>query len=271
MANKPPVVTKYVNVPAGPAYDSELPDGVFRTYVQLKGMAWGKDVLEEVTIKQLMEVTGKARSTIYGHLELLRDRGWLLFNSAHKFWLTVSFCGGVGNNGEEENQNGCGKPVDKSVDKPVDKLSRNLDLLNKEEVKELKDFNNINLPPPNIEEPTSETVQKSGQVSRFLDGRKESTREEPEEWADVIPDDVAAKLRDINLYDAVLPKLAVFLRERKLTIAQLNVMIKQVAAEGGKGGMLMYRIKNGLIPKTEEQNLDKFRAAYALQEAQNGG
>lgn len=271
MANKPPVVTKYVNVPAGPAYDSELPDGVFRTYVQLRGMAWGKDVLEDVTIKEIVEVTGKARSTIYGHLELLRDRGWLLFNSAHNFWLTVSFCGNGNSNGEEENQNDCGKPVDKSVDKPVDNLSRNLDLLNRKVVKDIKEFNNNTYLPPNTEEPTSETVQKSGQVSRNLDGRKPPTREEPEEWRDVIPDEVAVKLREINMYEAVLPKLAVFLREGKLTLGQLAVMIKQVAAEGGKGGMLMYRIKTGQIPVTEEQIVDKFRAAYALQEAENGG
>ena len=90
---RPVLPPKYVNVPAGPAYDPDLPDGVFRTYVQLRGLAWGKDRPDDVTIKEIMEVTGKSRSAIYGHLGILRDRGWLLFNSAHYSWLTVEFCG----------------------------------------------------------------------------------------------------------------------------------------------------------------------------------
>jgi len=161
---KPILPPRYVNVPAGPVYDKDLPDGVLRTYVQLRGLAWGKERMEHVTFKEIMEVTGKSRSTIYGHLGVLRDRGWLLFNSAHYSWLTVEFSGGNGPEGD--------KSVDKPVDKPVDNLSRFLDSLN-EEVNDLKDPVNseINILPPVVNSVSlrARVVQKSGQESRKLD------------------------------------------------------------------------------------------------------
>ena len=257
---KPILPPRYVNVPAGPVYDEDLPDGVLRTYVQLRGLAWGKERMDQVTVKEIMEVTGKSRSTIYGHLGILRDRGWLLFNSAHYSWLTVEFCGS-------------GPEGDKTVDKPVDNLSRFLDSLN-EEVNELKDPVNseINLPPVvNLLSLRPEVVQKSGQESRNPDNSNG--------WHDVIKPDLEAKLERMKVFAPVYLQVAEAVRSGEWTVKQVHELADQVLGMGEKAGagVFVYRLKNKIRPETPaehaEKEREKFRKYYREQkrkEAEHG-
>ena len=289
---KPVLPPKYVNVPAGPAYDPELPDGVFRTYVQLRGLAWGKDRLDEVTVKKIMEVTGKSRSTIYGHLGILRDRGWLLFNSAHYSWLTVEFCGGDMDGDKAEFE---------TVDKSVDKSSRFLDSLN-EEVKELKDigFNSLNLPPtPNNQLNSAEVVQKSGLTSENLDrlddmaprpGNQEAncsplTRSSGtlspgrglsnNGWHDVIDSPLEGKLERLGVFPQIYGQIAEAVRGGSWTVEQVKELADEVLDIGAGPGVFVFRLKNRVRLETQAEKAEKRRSKFAdsylaQQEAKNG-
>jgi hypothetical protein len=89
--SRPELPPRYVNVPSGVVYDQGLSSGAFQTYVQLRGLAWGKQESPTVSIDRLMELTGKGQSTLYGHMALLRSRGVLLFRPAAKGSLILSF------------------------------------------------------------------------------------------------------------------------------------------------------------------------------------
>ena len=267
---KPILPPRYVNVPAGPVYDEDLPDGVLRTYVHLRGLAWGKERMEHVTVKEIMEVTGKSRSTIYGHLGVLRDRGWLLFNSAHYSWLTVEFSGGSGHEGDKS----VDKSVDKPVDKPVDNLSRFLDSLN-EEVNELKDPVNseINILPPVVNSVSlrAKVVQNSGQESRNLDNNNG--------WHDAIKPDLEHKLERLGVFAPVYGQVAEAVRSGEWTVEQVHELADQVIGMGEKAGagVFVYRLKNRIRPESPaertEKELAKFRKYYREQkrkEAEHG-
>lgn len=301
---KPILPPRYVNVPAGPVYDEDLPDGVLRTYVQLRGLAWGKERMEHVTVKEIMEVTGKSRSTIYGHLGVLRDRGWLLFNSAHYSWLTVEFSGGSGHEGD--------KSVDKPVDKPVDNLSRFLDSLN-EEVKELKDPVNseVNILPPVVNSVSlrAKVVQNSGQETRIPDKTGKETEPTPlppsgegvrngrsrtvpyeqsqegvrmvshNGWHDVIKPDLEHKLERLGVFAPVYGQVAEAVRSGEWTVEQVHELADQVIGMGEKAGagVFVYRLKNRIRPESPaertEKELAKFRKYYREQkrkEAEHG-
>ena len=89
--SRPEIPPKYVIVPARLVYDQRLSGAVFQTYVQLRGLAWGKHETPAVTMDDLKVITGKGRSTLYGHMTLLRSRGALLWRSAGKGTLILSF------------------------------------------------------------------------------------------------------------------------------------------------------------------------------------
>lgn len=259
---KPILPPRYVNVPAGPAYDPDLPDGVFRTYVQLRGLAWGKERLDEVTVKEIMEVTGKSRSTIYGHLGILRDRGWLLFSSAHYSRLTVLFSG--------SDQDG-DKGSFEGVEITVDNQSRFLDSLN-EEVKELKenDLKTVNnLPPVNLNPLSAGIVQKSGQVSENLDNLNG--------WHDVIKPELVRKLDGLGVYRSLFGLIAETVRSGEWTLEQVHALADELIAKGGAAGpgVFVYRIRHGIKPESETDKagkaLDDFRfLARMQQEAMSG-
>lgn len=260
--NLPP---RYVNIPAGPAYDEGLPDGVFRTYVQLRGLAWGKDRLDEITVKEIVEATGKSRSTIYGHLGILRDRGWLLFNAAHYSWLTVEFCGS-GPDGEKDSKH--------LVDNHVDDLSRNLDCLN-EEVKDLNIFNqDVNLPPPNnLVNPREELVQNSGQTVQKSGQEgvknKGTAKDRSNGWHDVIKPDLEHKLERMGVFAPVYGQVAEAVRSGEWSLEQVHQLADQVIGLGGSAGpgVFIFRLKNRIRPESEtekrEKSVDRFRKLYS--------
>lgn len=282
---------RYVNIPAGPAYDPGLPDGVFRTYVQLRGLAWGKDRLDEITVKEIVEATGKSRSTIYGHLGILRDRGWLLFNAAHYSWLTVEFCGSGPDGGKDNNRS-----VDNPVDKSVDNLSRNLDCLN-EEVKDLTLNPEINLPPPDVHvNPREEVVRISGQAvqksgqegvetqrtrSRGKNsltplppsregvdaGSREGVGSERNNgWHDVIAPDLERKLARLGVFAPVYGQVADGVRSGEWSVEQVHRLADQVIGERAGAGVFVYRFQNRIRPESpgekQKKAVERFREVY---------
>jgi len=266
---RPLLPPKFINVPADIAYDTTVPPGVFRTYVQLRGLLWGKEEeTQDFTIKQLMEVTNLSRSALYGHLGILRDRGWLLSISTHYSRITIYLHGGV--EGAEEPVDNF---VDKYMDKSVDKLSRNLDRSIKEEVKELIINPVINLPPPDVlVNPREETVQKAG-ISVQKSGQVDVEVQEKERnngWHDVIKPDLEGKLVKLGIFAPVYGMVASALRSGEWSLSQVQTLADQVIDEQAGAGVFVYRLKNKIKPETanekQEKAIDRFRKLYAEQE-----
>ena len=82
---------KGVIIPPNIAYDTTMSPAARDTYMQLRGLAWGKLETPKMSLEELSMITGKSRSTIYGHLAYLRDRGVLRYVNADDKTLVVSF------------------------------------------------------------------------------------------------------------------------------------------------------------------------------------
>jgi len=135
----PLIPPRYVNVPSKIIYDGAVQPAIRDTYVQLRGLAWGKEETPPLSMEQLINILHKSRATIFGHLKSLRDQGWLQFSTAQAHTMIVQF-----------------------IDDPMDeKESRNLDSINPV---------NHELNIKSLRESFTKTpaVQKSGQ-SRKLD------------------------------------------------------------------------------------------------------
>ena len=249
---RPLLPPKFVTVPADIAYDREIPSGVFRTYVQVKGLMWGMEGdSQDFTMKQLMEVTGLSRSALYGHLGILRDCGWLLSSSTHYSRITIYLHGGA-------------QAAEETVDKPVDNLSRNLDSSIKEDVKDIESFNpDVNLPPYDLVNPREEVVQKSGQVSKNLDRNNG--------WHDVIKPDLEHKLERMGVFAPVYGQVAEAVRSGERSLEQVHQLADQVIGMGGSAGpgVFVFRLKNRIRPESEtekqEKSVERFRKLYSEQ------
>ena len=82
---------KGVYVPPNIAYDTTFSPAARDTYMQLRGLAWGKKVTPKLAIEMLSKLLGKSPSTIYGHLAYLRDRPVLCYEAAGDGTLIVTF------------------------------------------------------------------------------------------------------------------------------------------------------------------------------------
>ena len=255
---RPLLPPKFVTVPADIVYDVSLPAGVFRTFVQLRGLLWGKEEeSQDFTIKELMEVTGLSRSALYGHLGILRSSGWLLSSSTHYSRITIYLHGGA-------------QAAEETVDKTVDNLSRNLDSSIKEDVKDIEHQSQcINLPPDIFVNPREKVVQKSGQVSKNLDKNNG--------WHDVIDKPLEEKLERLGVFPQVYGQVAEAVRSGKWTLEQVKELAGDVLDLGDSAGpgVFVFRLKNRIRPETalekQEKKLAEFRKLYREQkEAKNG-
>ena len=81
---RPLIPPRYANVPSLPAYDPDLPDPLFRTYVRLTGLAWVNDYRETppLTLAELCAVCHCSERTLWGHLTDLRKRGLISWEMA---------------------------------------------------------------------------------------------------------------------------------------------------------------------------------------------
>lgn len=265
---RPLLPPKFVTVPADIVYDVSLPAGVFRTFVQLRGLLWGKEEeSQDFTIKELMEVTGLSRSALYGHLGILRSSGWLLSSSTHYSRITIYLHGGA--QAAEETVD---KTVDKYVEKSVDNLSRNLDSSIKEDVKDIEHQDQcVNLPPDNLVKPREKVVQKSGQVSKNLDKNNG--------WHDVIDKPLEEKLERLGVFPQVYGQVAEAVRSGKWTLEQVKELAGDVLDLGDSAGpgVFVFRLKNRIRQESpaerQEKELEKFRKYYReqkLKEAEHG-
>ena len=85
-----------VYVPTIMVYNRDLSSTVIHTWIQLRGLAWGRFETPQLSIPQLSELTGKSRSTIFGHMALLRHWGALRWRSSDQGTLIVTFPVGTG-------------------------------------------------------------------------------------------------------------------------------------------------------------------------------
>ena len=272
---RPLLPPKFVAIPADIVYDTTLPARVFRTYVQLRGLLWGKEQeSEDFTIKELMEVTGLSRSALYGHLGILRDCGWLLSSSTHYSRITIYLHGGA-----QEAEETVDKTVEKYVDKPVDNLSRNLDSSIKEEVKELKDsgFNYVlNLPPNIFVKPREETVQKSGQPVQ-KSGQVSKNLDKNNGWHDVIDRPLEGKLERLGVFPQVYGQVAEAVRSGDWTLEQVKELADDILDLGDSAGpgVFVFRLKNKIRQESaaekQKKAIEQFRQLWRNQhEVKNG-
>ncbi|MFN2160028.1 MAG: hypothetical protein ACK2TW_08770 [Anaerolineales bacterium] len=88
---RPLLPPRGVFVPSELIYNPSLSSHPLRTWIQLRGIAWGKSETPQLSMGQLQEILGKSRSTIYGHMALLRSRGALRWRPSENGTLIVSF------------------------------------------------------------------------------------------------------------------------------------------------------------------------------------
>jgi hypothetical protein len=240
---KPMLPPSYVNVPAGILYSKDLPAAVIHTYCQLKGLGWGRDGFQEIPFKYLEEVTGKSRSTLYGHIGTLKTKGWLLFNTIHRTGLSIWFT-----------------EPDEGDEKAGTHVSRNLDLLN-EEV-----FNDLSV----VEELHLDLTDSSLQAvaSRYPDGqsRKLDTCEDKPKLFDQA---LLRKLEDLAMWPAVVKSMEAIAVRDGWTLEQLHALADQLIRDKGMqsaGQLFTYRIKNKIKPKTAKDKAEAERKKWATEQ-----
>lgn len=225
---------RYVNIPAGLVYDQRLSPAVRDTYIQLRGLAWGRSELFDIGMASLIELTGKSRATIYGHLAILRATGWLLFSSARFGGLTVRFS-------------------DAAHDP-----SKFLDSLNEEESINQDPLLHVN------ESLTAHGVQKSGRKSKNLDGNGDNGR------CGEISEELADLLERVGVFRAKFPDV-VASGWPEDALMQLARDVLEQLGEGRGGGIFLYRLANCQRPLTieeqQQRDLDKWRRQASLLEA----
>jgi len=89
---RPLLPPKYVNAESDVVF-SNVPDGAFRFYAQIRGLAWQSNYQNtpELTMEQLEEITGKRKTAIYGYMTLLRTSTPLRWAATHKGTFIFSF------------------------------------------------------------------------------------------------------------------------------------------------------------------------------------
>jgi hypothetical protein len=88
---RPLLPPRGIHVPTTIVFHKDLSPTVIHTWIQLRALAWGQDETPQLSILQLSKLTGKSRSTIFGHLALLRQWGALRWRSSDEGTFIVSF------------------------------------------------------------------------------------------------------------------------------------------------------------------------------------
>ena len=226
--------------------------------MQLRGLLWGKEEeSQDFTIKELMEVTGLSRSALYGHLGILRSSGWLLSSSTHYSRITIYLHGGA-------------QAAEETVDKTVDKSSRNLDSSIKEDVKDIEHQSQcINLPPDIFVNPREKVVQKSGQASKNLDKNNR--------WHDAIDPHLAGLMERMGVFPQVYGQVAEAIRRGDWTLEQVKDLAGEILDLGDSAGpgVFVFRLKNNIRKDSEAEKQKKTQERWrqlwrSQKEAANG-
>lgn len=78
-------------VPAAVIYNPHLPPSIALTWIQLRGLAWGRKETPALSLQQVSNLTGRSQSTIYEHMTALRLRGALRWRTSRDGTIIVSF------------------------------------------------------------------------------------------------------------------------------------------------------------------------------------
>ena len=158
---------QYVKVEVLILYDDTIPDTVKATYAQLRGLAWDGTQTPQISFDNLMEITGKIRSTLYGHMAFLRDRHALSWITDGKGNFIVTFTPDL----LSENLDG---NLSRNLDMPLQLNPPVTDAEINAETKEVKATHKA------FEgETVAQAVQKSGQSKKpDASKRKKSTADE---------------------------------------------------------------------------------------------
>ena len=88
---RPLLPPRGVFVPTELIYNPDLSSHPLRTWIQLRGLAWGKSETPQLSMGQLQELLSRSRSTIYGHMALLRSWDALRWRPSENGTLIISF------------------------------------------------------------------------------------------------------------------------------------------------------------------------------------
>jgi hypothetical protein len=88
---RPLLPPRGVFVPSALIYDQDLPPAARDTWIQLRGLAWGRQETPALSFIQLAGMLGKKRSTLYEHMRLLRARGALRWRPGSTSEIIVVF------------------------------------------------------------------------------------------------------------------------------------------------------------------------------------
>jgi hypothetical protein len=88
---RPFLPPKGIFAPTSMIYNPSLPPPLLQTWLQLRGLAWGRDVTPPFRLQEFSALTGTSQSTIYGHMSLLRRMSTLSWRSTGRGMLIVSF------------------------------------------------------------------------------------------------------------------------------------------------------------------------------------
>jgi hypothetical protein len=81
----------YVRIETDVLFDSNLPNAARVTYIQLRALAWGRTETPPFSPAEFEALTGTGRSTLYGHLKLLRTCDDLRWRTLSDATMVVSF------------------------------------------------------------------------------------------------------------------------------------------------------------------------------------
>ena len=189
---RPLLPPRGIFVPTEMIYHKEFSPTVIHTWIQLRALAWGHDETPQINILQLSELTGKSRSTIFGHMALLRSWGALRWRSSDLGTIIVTFPADTGEffldgdslpshadppiqeSGHNHESNILEKP-DPSLSSPINQLDINVfEERERENPDPDQEINQLHLSPgPSPVVGGEKFVQDSGRTS-FVGGRSES-------------------------------------------------------------------------------------------------
>jgi hypothetical protein len=88
---RPLLPPKGVFIPTFMIYHRSLPPSLLQTWVQLRGLAWGRTVTPCMPFKEIAAIIGKSPSTLYRHMSQLRNLAALSWRTTVSGSIIVSF------------------------------------------------------------------------------------------------------------------------------------------------------------------------------------
>jgi hypothetical protein len=88
---RPLLPPRGIFVPASLIYDRDLSPAARDTWIQLRGLAWGRQETPSLSIIQLSGILEKKRTTLYEHMRLLQSRGALRWRAGNTSEIIVVF------------------------------------------------------------------------------------------------------------------------------------------------------------------------------------